>query len=203
MKVGIFNLGISNITSITNVLDFIGVEYRIINKKEDLSDISEKYILPGVGNFKAGMKHLNENQFDQFIVNNIYKNKIPILGICLGMQLFFENSEESPGVKGLSLISGQVKKLRKNDNYNLTRVGWERCDIIANFLGFKKDQFFDGYFVHSYECIVNDEKITTITSGDNKIVSAINLNDVIYGCQFHPEKSSKFGIKLIENFLNC
>ena len=203
MKVGIFNLGISNITSITNVLDSIGVVYNIINKKEDLANISEKYILPGVGNFKAGMQYLEDNQFSNFIVNKIYKDKIPILGICLGMQLFFENSEESLDIKGLSLISGQVKKLRASNDYNLTRVGWEKCDIINDFLGFKKDQFFDGYFVHSYECIANDKSIITMTSGDNKIISAINLNNIIYGCQFHPEKSSKFGIKLIENFLYC
>lgn len=201
MKIGVFNLGISNITSVTNVLDFIEADYNIISSFDDLKIYSQKYILPGVGNFKAGMESLNKFGFKDFIINNIYKKNIPILGICLGMQLFFQESEESLGIEGIGLIKGKVKKLRISNEYFTTRVGWEQCKVVKDFLGFKENENFDAYFVHSFECLPNDNNIITATSSSNKIVSAINYNDLIFGCQFHPEKSSKDGIKIIENFV--
>ena len=197
----IIDLGISNIGSLTAALSLVGANFKVTNNKESISEASS-LILPGVGTFKDGMASLNEKNLTSLIKNKVFDG-VPILGICLGMQLLAETSEEFGMHKGLGLISAEVKKLPVNKNLRIPNVGW--CDI--NFQSNQK--IFDGinqgdsfYFIHSYRliCKDNNNTIATIKFGDDLITVCVKKHN-IYGCQFHPEKSQDKGLKLLANFI--
>lgn len=197
-KISVFNLGISNLTSVLNVLDYIGVEYDLINNLDDLKK-SQKLLLPGVGTFAAGIKALEQKNLIEEAQNLVINKKIPIFGICLGMQLLFEKSEESKGVAGLSFLAGEIIKIPLSPNYKNPRIGWAESEVKKDFLEIKKDQLADFYYIHDYHAVPKDLEIITITSEKNSITAAIN-KDNIFGCQFHPEKSHIQGINLIKAF---
>ena len=195
--IAIVNLKNSNIRSVVNSLNFLNVGYHITNNFSDLKT-SDKIILPGVGSFGAGMKALEELRLIDTLREEVITNQKPFLGICLGMQLLFETSSESPGVTGLGFIDGCVERIKDSKEYSIPRIGWADSKINFDFLGMKKDEIADFYYIHTYHANPKDKNIIAIQS-ENNIVSAIQYGN-IYGCQFHPEKSHKNGLKLLKSF---
>lgn len=197
----IVDLGISNVASLTSALSTLEVAYKIGSSKEEIYS-ANSIILPGVGAFKDGMDSLREKE----LIKPIYKvgmEGVPILGICLGMQLLGEISYEFGEHKGLGLLSGRVSKLPNEKNLPIPNVGW--CDVF-----FEKDSLiYDGisqgesfYFVHSYTLNFKDDKYTNASiKYGSKFISVGCNKDKIYGCQFHPEKSQDQGLRLLQNFV--
>lgn len=194
----VINLGISNLNSVLNALSYLNLEFCVSDKKEDILK-SSHIILPGVGTFNAGMSQLKEKGLIEVLQNEVINNKKLILGICLGMQLFFEHSEESIGIEGLGLLSGDVVKLEKSDKYTIPRIGWDGSIFKKDFLSFKKNNNADFYYIHSFYCKPVDTNIISITSEDENICCAVQDRNV-FGCQFHPEKSNKAGLSLLKQF---
>jgi imidazole glycerol-phosphate synthase subunit HisH len=196
-KIGIINLGNSNLMSLTNSLDFLNADYTVIDNKRELENI-DKIILPGVGSFGDGVDRLNDVGFFEKIIDEVKNKQKPILGICLGMQLLFESSSESIGKKGLGLLDGEVIKLSESGNYKVPRIGWSSSRVCVDFLGLTKDENCDFYFVHSYHVKAKNDAIVSIKTEEN-ITAAIQINNV-YGCQFHPEKSHISGLNILKSF---
>ncbi len=197
----IIDYGIGNLGSILNMLKRIGVEGEVKSDLESIKDAS-KLILPGVGAFDTAMKKINKSNLTNVLKLKALEEKIPIMGICLGMQLLMNLSEE--GIEpGLGLIDGEVKKFSfENPHLKVPHMGWnyvhmsQKDDPIIN--GLDQSKF---YFVHSYYVKVKDDNNSLLkTNYGIKFDSGVR-KDNIFGFQFHPEKSHKFGMKLFENFV--
>jgi len=186
--------------SLENIIKKIGCKAILIDKPEEL-DSFDKIILPGVGSFDAGVIKLKEYKFDEKL-KQLSKHGTKILGICLGMQLLFDKSEEGI-LPGLGLIKGEVKKFKAdNEKMKIPHMGWNEVDFKKkSFLSKNMPEDSRFYFVHSFYCIPSDSKtILCSTNYGIEFTSAI-INDNIFGFQFHPEKSHKFGMKLLQNFM--
>jgi glutamine amidotransferase len=199
----IIDYGMGNVNSIANMLRKAGVE-AVISSSANVIERGEKLILPGVGAFDKAMTNLENMGIIPLLRNMVLDRHVPIMGICLGLQLFANTSQEGV-LPGLGWINGDVKKFRFEpnfDNLKVPHMGW-------NYIGLKKPSLlFDGleensrfYFVHSYHIVcqdVNDE-LTQTNYGCN-FTSAIQRDNII-GVQFHPEKSHRFGLNLLKNFV--
>ena len=198
ISVGIINLKLNNLFSIISCIQEIGYKVEIIeNEKKIKNDL---IILPGVGSFPKAMKYLNNTGLDKRILE-FSKTKKPLVGICLGMQLLFNKSEEFKKVKGLSLIDGEVKKIPSNKT-TIPNIGWQKINLKKNdkLISNNLDKNFF-YFIHSYYCQPKKKnKILSLTKINKFNFCSSIRHDNIYGIQFHPEKSSKCGIKLFSNF---
>ena len=197
---GIVNHRYANIHSVKKALNYINCNHIELNNPSDFNDI-DAIILPGVGAFDAAMQVLNNSGMAKSLIKaNL--NKTPIFGICLGMQLLFEESEEG-SEKGLGLIKGSVKKIIQIDDIKIPHMGWNETYYQNKsniFTKIKNKSFF--YYVHSYECVpLNKDVITSYTNYGNKICSSIE-NENIIATQFHPEKSGSNGIKIYKNFID-
>jgi len=211
-KVSIINTGSGNILSIKRAFEKCGAEVNIAEQKEDILS-AYRLVLPGVGAFKNAMDNLNLIKFFDTISESKFK-EIPLLGICLGMQLFFDESEEFGKFKGLSLIKGKVKKLPElsleNEKLKIPSIGWHNLVLSKNGLNYNNGKFFKNfkennsfYFVHSFFAnpLEKDSILASYNFGGHLIPSIVAKNNVI-GCQFHPEKSGPFGLNLIQNFIS-
>jgi glutamine amidotransferase len=192
MKTGILNLEINNIKSIFNASKIISESY-LINHIDDFQNDTDVLILPGNGKFSQGMKSILNKKFDLLIKNHLANNK-KLIGICLGMQLMMGSSEESKGVEGLNLIEGSVKIIPENQ-FKIPLLGW--YDVIFNENFFEKNIFF---FNNKYSVNTTSKDIILGTIMDNLTVFIKKKN--IYGLQFHPEKSSKQGLKILKKIIN-
>ena len=204
-KIIIINCG-GNLLSLRRAIQKFEKNFLITSDINEIKNATHIF-LPGVGAFKKAMDTLVEKNLKNLLQNLDYK-KINLMGICLGMQILFDTSEEDGLENGLGLIRGDIKKieLNKEDKKNklkIPNIGWHR--IIRNndsriFEGI--DKSFDCYFVHSYHAKLKnlDECLANIKYGSNDLTSIVKKNN-IYGCQFHPEKSGADGLKIIKNFL--
>lgn len=198
----IVNYGSGNIRAIGNIYDRLKIQYRIANLPEELLE-AEKLILPGVGAFDETMGMLNSSGLRQVLEDRVIGAQVPVLGICVGMQILSNGSEEG-NLEGLGWIPGKVKKINKEflpHKPKLPHLGWNSIRIMKEtplFLNVDEDEGF--YFIHSYyfECEVNRDILTTTFYGSNFTSSVNRLN--IFGTQFHPEKSHSNGINLLKNF---
>ena len=197
--IGIVNHRYANIHSVKKALNFINCKHIELNKPSDFSKV-DAIILPGVGAFDAAMQVLNRSGMTESLKNANHK-QTPIFGICLGMQLLFEKSEEG-SEKGLGLIEGNVKKIIQIDDIKIPHMGWNKTYYQNKnniFKNIKNESFF--YYVHSYECIPSNKSvISSYANYGNKICSSVE-NENIIATQFHPEKSGNNGIKLYKNFI--
>ena len=197
--IGIIDYKMGNISSIQNMLKRISVK-SVISSKIEILNNCDKLILPGVGSFDQGMKNLKNHNFIRFLNDYVIKDKKPILGICLGMQLFADNSEEGD-LSGLGWIKGNVKKFNlQKDGLKVPHMGWNNieCKNSKLFLNLPDEKRF--YFVHSFffEC-KNKENIISTTDYGINFASSINKQN-IWGTQFHPEKSHICGMNLLKNY---
>lgn len=200
--IAIIDYGLGNLGSIYNLIKKIGCDVEVTN---DLGNIykADKLILPGVGNFDAGIRNIREMGLEEILSQKVLIEKCPILGICLGMQLFMENSEEG-NQKGLGWIDGDVIKFNfeKQSNYKIPHMGWNTVAVKKKTLlenNFEQEMRF--YFVHSYYAKpIKEENIMLTTQYGIEFASGV-CKDNIFGVQFHPEKSHRFGKQLLENFV--
>jgi len=199
----IIDYGMGNLRSIKNKFDRMGVD-SIISMQVDEIEKADKLVLPGVGHFKAGMENLTQLGILPILNKRVLEDKIPILGICLGMQLLSDWSEEG-NAAGLGWIDAKTVKLNFNGNgskLKIPHMGWNSIEKRRENCLLKNITFdADFYFVHSYHVICNDKNdiLSTTLYGYN-ITSAINKEN-IYGTQFHPEKSHDQGMQILKNFV--
>ena len=204
MKISIIDYSIGNVQSITNALYNDDIEI-ILTDEEKLILDSDAVILPGVGAFNKAMIELNNRNLPK-ILSKFIKTGKPLLGICLGMQLLLEESEEFEKTKGLGFCEGKVKKFPINFDVRFPHVSWNELrikydkDKTSLLDGIKETDSF--YFVHSFICIPKNqsEVIATTNYGNHEFCSVIKKEN-IYGCQFHPEKSGTFGNKILKKFI--
>lgn len=196
--VALINLGNSNLQSVINALDFLNIDFIVTNNTDDIKSC-EKIILPGVGTFENAMKKINQLNIFNCIKDEVLNKNKPILGICLGMQLLFEKSEESSGSNGLGLLKGEVVSLPPSKDYKIPRIGWAQSNINFDFLGLKKNQEIDFYYIHSYHVKPAIKDIISISTDQEQLTAAIEYKN-IYGCQFHPEKSHTDGLNILKSF---
>ncbi|MBO7375278.1 MAG: imidazole glycerol phosphate synthase subunit HisH [Lachnospiraceae bacterium] len=201
--IAIIDYDAGNIASVEKAVKKLGYECIVTRDKEVLQK-ADKLILPGVGAFKDAMDKLNEYGLTDIVKKLVLEDKKPILGICLGLQLMFESSEENPGVEGLSLLKGKIVRLPEGDDRKIPHMGWNSLEFP------KKSKLFEGvvkgsfvYFVHSYYLQAEDENVVAAISKYGADIHAAVEWENIYATQFHPEKSSSVGLKILSNFLEA
>ena len=207
MNIVILNYGIGNVKSIINAFENQGVK-AVLSRDRDVILKADGLVLPGVGAFSHGMDNLNKYGLVNFIKDFVRTGK-PLLGICLGMQMLLEESEEFGNTKGIGLIKGKVIKMpiKKTNKVKLPHISWN--EIKKNNIEWENtilnnvENNSDMYFVHTFVAKPNDEDeiLSTTDYSDVRFCSSLK-KDNIYGCQFHPEKSSTHGLSIIKNFIN-
>ncbi len=202
-RIVIIDYGMGNVGSINNMLKYLGAR-AVISADHDVIKTADKLILPGVGHFDRAMDNISTKKLVEVLTEMALVKRVPFLGICLGMQLMCNSSEEG-SAKGLGFVDAAVKKFNFSDNKELKipHMGWNyiKPNKTSNLLiGLEENSRF--YFVHSYfvDCVNPEDKLTTTQYGHD-FVSAFEHNNLI-GVQFHPEKSHRFGISLFKNFLS-
>jgi len=207
MNVTIVDYQSGNISSVINSFKEVAKDKIKIEITSDLNKIksSDKIILPGQGSFKSCVESLNSiNGLHDALKEFVIINKKPLLGICVGLQMFGDVSYEESETKGLGWIPGKVTKIdNKNGKFKLPHIGWNEIEIVKKSKIFKDIQNKSHmYFVHSYEFVPEDKSVISATTDySSKIVCCIE-KEKLFGTQFHPEKSEKTGLKIIENYLN-
>ena len=207
MNVTIIDYHSGNISSVINSFKEVVHNQVNIEVTSDLNKIksSDKLVLPGQGSFKSCVDALNGISGLVDVLNDFaLNNKKPILGICVGLQMFADVGYEEIETKGLGWISGKVSKIdNQNGKYKLPHIGWNQIKIINDSEIFKDiDDNSHMYFVHSYEFIPNDKSVITATTDYSSNIVCSVKKENIFGTQFHPEKSDKIGLKIINNFIN-
>lgn len=195
--IAIIDYGAGNIFSVKNALDYLGFESALVSDKESVKS-ADALILPGVGAFPAAMKMLS----DTGLVDTIREEaaKKPFLGICLGMQLIFEKGYEFEECDGLGLIKGSVRKMEAPELI-IPHMGWNKLEVLnpCRLLeGLGDNEYV--YFVHSYKAKCADEDISAYCEYAGRVPALVHDGKYVYGAQFHPEKSGKTGLKILENF---
>jgi glutamine amidotransferase len=207
MNVTIVDYNSGNISSVINSFNEVAKDKVKIEVTSDLNKIklSDKIVLPGQGSFKSCVDALNSinglvEVLNEFAINN----KKPLLGICVGLQMFADIGHEETETNGLGWISGKVSKIDNQDGkYKLPHIGWNQINVVKKSKIYKDiENKSHMYFVHSYEFIPEDKNVITATTDySSNIVSSVEKEN-IFGTQFHPEKSDKIGLKIIDNFIN-
>lgn len=206
-KIAIIDYGMGNLRSVSKAVELCGANANITTKADELKKYNA-LILPGVGAFAPAIKRIKENNFDIAIKEHLKEEKM-LLGICLGFQLLFSLSYEGGVHKGLDVIKGNVRKFipKRTEKLIIPHMGWNTLNISQTnkaakqmYKGIDNQSFV--YFVHSYYCQPTDKRlIATTTKYSTDFCSSVAL-DNIWGCQFHPEKSSETGLKILKNFIS-
>jgi len=197
--IAILDYDAGNLKSVEKALAYLGEESVITrDRKEILS--ADKVILPGVGAFGMAMDQLKK--YDLIgPIHEIVAEEKPFLGICLGLQLMFEGSDESEGVEGLGILEGSIKRIPDSDELKIPHIGWNSLDLCNEgrlFKGFDKNPYV--YFVHSYYLCAKDESIVRATTEYVTHIHASVEKGNVFACQYHPEKSGTAGLKMLKNF---
>lgn len=199
--IAIIDYDAGNIKSVEKALQYLG-EKTIVSRDKDEILAADKVVLPGVGAFGDAMKKLR----DYNLVNTIYDvvdKKIPFLGICLGLQLLFESSDETPGVSGLGILSGEIFRIPDKPGFKIPHIGWNSLELSNHgrlFQNIDKQSYV--YFVHSYYLKAKEESIVKASTEYVTHIHASVEKDNVFACQFHPEKSGDVGLKILSNFAN-
>ncbi|MCR5546898.1 MAG: imidazole glycerol phosphate synthase subunit HisH [Lachnospiraceae bacterium] len=198
--IAILDYDAGNIKSVEKACDRLGGD-TIVTR--DFSEIrkADHVILPGVGSFGDAMDHLKKYELDK-VVKEVVENNTPFLGICLGLQLLFESSEETSGVEGLGILKGRVKRIPESGDLKIPHIGWNDLTLQNNgrlFKGLDKNPYV--YFVHSYYLEADDPNIVKATTEYGVTIHASVERDNVFACQFHPEKSSDVGLTILKNFM--
>lgn len=195
----LIDYGAGNLYSVEKALTAVGADVKVTSNTEDLKR-AKKIILPGVGAFGDCMKNLESTGLIPTILEEVAAGKF-LLGICVGLQILFEESEESPNVKGLGIFKGKVKKISA-ENLKVPHMGWNSVEIKNSkiFSGVENKSYF--YFVHSFHAIPDDKNLVTVSTDYGEKITAAVEHKNIFAVQFHPEKSGDVGLKVLKNFLS-
>ncbi len=199
--IAIIDYDAGNIRSVEKALDSLVVQSKLTRDPSEIL-AADKVILPGVGAFGDAMNKLNEYRLTD-VIHRVVEKGTPFLGICLGMQVIFKDSEESPGVEGLDLIPGHVVRFNPDNGLKIPQIGWnslvdvQKCRLL-------KDVYTGSYvyFVHSYYAKADNRSDVIARAEYGDIADVAIEHGNIFGCQFHPEKSSSIGMKILNNFVN-
>ena len=197
--VAIIDYNAGNLKSVEKALATVGQE-SVITRDFHTILSADHVILPGVGAFGEAMAQLKQYELDK-VIHEVVDKKIPFLGICLGLQLLFEGSDESMGVEGLHVLDGQILRIPDKEGLKIPHIGWNSLQLQNDgrlFQGMQKDPFV--YFVHSYYLKAADEHIVKATCDYSACIHASVEKDNVFACQFHPEKSSEIGLQILKNF---
>ncbi len=190
-----------NLKSVEKALLALG-EQPVITRDREMLLKADRVILPGVGSFGDAMEKLH--QYDLVsVIHEIVDKGTPFFGICLGLQLLFERSEESPGVEGLGLLAGEIKRFPTAEGFKIPHMGWNSLTIRPGsrlFSGISDEAYV--YFVHSYYLEAEDEEIVAATAYYSARIHAAVEQGNVFACQFHPEKSSEVGLQILKNFIS-
>ena len=198
--VSIIDYGAGNIKSVENAVRYLGHD-GVLTRDPEVLLSSDHCILPGVGAFGVAMERLKHYGLDE-VIREIVKREIPLLGICLGLQLLFESSEESPGAEGLGILKGRILRIPDTDGRKVPQIGWNDLSYPAQgrlFQGLPEGTYV--YFVHSYYLRAEDPSIVTARTEYGVSIDAAVESGSVMACQFHPEKSESAGMRILENFL--
>lgn len=190
-----------NIRSVEKALAALGEETEVTRDAERIL-AADRVILPGVGSFGDAMGKLHSFQLVDVIKETI-RRKTPFLGICLGLQLLFERSEESPGVEGLGILKGEILRIPEKDGLKIPHIGWNSLTFPNPgrlFEGIEENPYV--YFVHSYYLKATEPSIVTAETEYGTLIHASVEKDNVFACQFHPEKSSYVGLSILKNFIS-
>ena len=198
--IAVIDYDAGNIKSVQKALEFLG-EKVLVTRDPDEILAAERVILPGVGNFGDAMTKLKNFGLIP-VIKEVTERGTPFLGICLGLQLLFEESEESPGIQGLGLLKGKIVRIPKSEGLKIPQIGWNCLEYPSEGRLFKDVPAGSyGYFVHSYYLQAEDKGIVKAVAQYGVTVEASVEQDNIFACQFHPEKSSDAGLQILKNFL--
>ena len=198
--IAIIDYDAGNIKSVEKAMQYLGEEAVVTRDRETILS-ADGVILPGVGAFGDAMEKLHAYGLVD-VIHECVQKQIPFLGICLGLQLLFESSEESPGVKGLGVLEGKIVRLPAESGLKIPHIGWNNLKFP------KKGRLFEGvaedsyvYFVHSYYLQAKDPEIVMATTEYGATIHASVEKGNVFACQYHPEKSSGVGLKMLKNFI--
>ena len=198
--VAIIDYDAGNIKSVEKAIQFLGEDVIVTRNPAEILNASG-VILPGVGSFGDAMEKLHKYNLIP-VIHEVVERKIPFLGICLGLQLLFEKSDESPGVEGLGVLKGEIKRIPDKEGLKIPHIGWNSLKFPNEgrlYEGISEDSYV--YFVHSYYLEAMENAIVVATTEYGINIHASVEKDNVFACQFHPEKSSSVGLKILENFL--
>lgn len=197
--IAIIDYDAGNIKSVEKAFQYIGEETIVTRDREEILG-ADKVVLPGVGAFGDAMKKLVDyNLVDT--IKEVVNKKIPFLGICLGLQLLFESSDETSGVKGLGILPGKILRIPDKPGFKIPHIGWNSLELTNNGRLFKGiDEQAYVYFVHSYYLKSDDESIVRASTEYVTHIHASVEKDNVFACQFHPEKSGDVGLQILKNF---
>lgn len=198
--IAIIDYDAGNIKSVEKAVNALGYD-AVVTRDKDVISGADHVILPGVGAFGDAMEKLHHYGLVDSI-RKVVENKVPLLGICLGLQLMFESSEEAPGVEGLGLLKGRIVLIPHGEDLKIPHIGWNSLQYPNQgrlFAGIPENSYV--YFVHSYYLQAQEADIVKATTQYGTLIHASVEKDNVFACQFHPEKSSDVGMKILENFL--
>lgn len=199
--VAVIDYDAGNIKSVEKALLYLGQDVKVTRDKNVILS-ADRVILPGVGAFGDAMGKLRSYGLEE-VIKEVVSQGTPFLGICLGLQLLFEDSDETPGVKGLGLLPGSIRRIPDKEGLKIPHMGWNSLDIregASLFQGIEGHPYV--YFVHSYYLSAKrEEDVAATTFYSTKIHVSVE-HDNIFACQFHPEKSSEVGLKILDNFIH-
>lgn len=198
--IAIIDYDAGNIKSVEKAFQYIG-EDTVVSRDKDVILSADKVVLPGVGSFGDAMEKLRDYDLIDTI-NKVVENNTPFLGICLGLQLLFESSDETPGVEGLGILKGKICRIPNAEGFKIPHMGWNSLHLENNgrlFKGIEDDPYV--YFVHSYYLKAEDEQIVKASAEYGVHIHASVEQKNVFACQFHPEKSSTAGLRILKNFV--
>lgn len=199
--IAIIDYDAGNIKSVEKALLLLGQDVVITGDREEILK-ADKVVLPGVGAFGDAMDNLRRTGLDQ-VIREVTDRGTPFLGICLGLQLLFERSDEAPGVDGLGILEGEILRIPDKDGLKIPHMGWNSLHLENNgrlFRGIEEGSYV--YFVHSYYLKAADERIVKASTEYSTHIHASVEKGNVFACQFHPEKSSEVGLGILKNFVS-
>ena len=197
--IAIIDYDAGNIRSVEKAMAKLGQEVWITRDRERIMN-ADKVILPGVGSFGDAMEHLREYNLVE-VIKDVVAEKKPFLGICLGLQLLYESSEETPGVEGLGILKGKILRIPEQKDLKIPHMGWNSLHLQNDgrlFRGIEQNPYV--YFVHSYYLKAGEEETVKATTEYSVNIHASVEKDNVFACQFHPEKSGDLGLQILKNF---